>query len=120
VIANELVFFNPGQVVVDILPSDAAFKTKDCGTWGTAPRAGEQGTITPGTWLVGSQVAPGRYVARATAGCRWKRVRDFSGGSASIIAGAELKESGEVAVTIEATDAGFTADAFCGEWLPAR
>ncbi len=117
VIANALVPINPGQLIVDIQSSDMAFKSNNCGTWGTTPRSGQQETITPGTWLVGSQVAPGQYRASVHAGCRWKRLRDFSGQPAGMIDGNDVSAAGEVVVTIHPGDSGFSADAWCGEWF---
>ena len=82
ILANEFVGFNAGQWIVDILPSDKAFKTdSDCGTWFQSQRRGLQADITPGLWLVGSQVNPGVYRANVSSGCYWERTRAFAGTS---------------------------------------
>ena len=74
------------------------------------------GTITPGRWLVGMQVEPGAYVARAALGCYWERLRGFGGTTDSIRANDFVENDGRVVVEIRPGDAGFHADADCGNW----
>jgi hypothetical protein len=117
VIANEFIGFNAGQWIVDIAASDRAFQTdSECGTWFSTPRQGQSATITPGFWLVGSQVAPGTYRAFSQPGCYWERTRNFSGTLAAIIANDFLSNGGQTFVTISGGDVGFKTDGDCGTW----
>ena len=110
-------WFDPGQWVVDILPSDEAFASfAGCGWWSPNPVATvESNVITPGVWLVREQVAQGRYRANARPGCSWARLRHFDGTSGGVIESATDK-SGEITVSIRSTDAGFLANEACGRW----
>jgi hypothetical protein len=117
IIANDFVGFDSRQVIVDIASSDYGFKTDaDCGTWFNTPRHGQQSGITPGTWLVGSQLAAGTYRANVQAGCYWERVRDFSGRISAVIANDFVSNAGQQYVTIQSSDTGFSADDDCGGW----
>jgi hypothetical protein len=117
VIANEFVGFDAGQWIVDILPSDLAFETDtDCGTWFNAPRRGHQATISPGMWLVGSQVSPGTYRALVRDGCYWERLRNFTGTLNGIIANDFVSGGGQQLIAIGSGDAGFSTDDDCGSW----
>jgi hypothetical protein len=118
VIANDFVDYNAGQLIVDILSSDFSFDTdNDCGTWFTTARTGAKTTITPGVWLVGSQLSPGQYRTQAVAGCYWERLRNFQGTvSASVIANDFMAAGGQATVTLSASDAGFRSDGNCGTW----
>ncbi len=117
ILANDFVGFDATQLIVDIKASDVAFKTDaDCGAWSLAPMAGAQATIRPGTWLVGSQVTAGTYSSIVAAGCYWERVRDFTGGSGTIIGNSFVSSAGQQFVTISATDVGFHNDGDCGTW----
>ncbi len=117
VLANEFVGFDAGQWIVDILGSDRAFKTdSDCGTWFQSQRRGLQADITPGMWLVGSQITPGTYRANAASSCYWERLRHFQGNLNGIIANDFANSAGQQLVQIRASDAGFHADDDCGAW----
>jgi hypothetical protein len=118
IIANDFINFNAGQWIVDIAPSDRAFKTQSqCGTWfKDSPRQGAQTNITQGMWLVGSQVASGTYRANAQSGCYWERLRDFSGTLSGIIANDFVSSAGQQLVSISAGDVGFHTDDSCGTW----
>lgn len=120
IIANEFIGYDAGQEIVDILASDAGFKTDaPCGVWTTQPPRGAQATISPGKWLVGSQVSPGTYRADARAGCYWERLRNFEGVLASIIANDFVSAGGSQLVEIRASDVGFNTDDDCGTWTRA-
>lgn len=117
VIANEFIGFNAGQWIVDILSSDLAFETdSECGTWNTSPRGGLQADIRPGLWLVGSQIAPGRYRTQARSGCYWERVRNFQGTLSAVIDNEFVGSAGQQIVDIRSSDAGFHNDEDCGTW----
>jgi hypothetical protein len=67
-----------------------------------------------GTYHVGANLAPGTYVTvSSTSDCYWERDSDFSGSIGSIIA--NDFGSGEMIVTIEASDVKFYSSR-CGRW----
>jgi hypothetical protein len=117
IIANDFVAYNAQQYIVDILTSDAGFKTDaQCGTWFETPRRPAQTNIGPGVWLIGDQVQPGTYRANASAGCYWERLRNFEHRIASIIANEFMGSGGTALVTLAGGDAGFHTDGDCGTW----
>jgi hypothetical protein len=118
VIANDFVGYNPMQYIVDLMPSDVAFKPdSDCGTWfKDSPRHPAQSTIPPGVWLVGSQIAPGTYQISSGAGCYWERLRNFEHVLGSIIANEFESAPTTQMVTISPRDVGFHNDGDCGTW----
>jgi hypothetical protein len=67
------------QAVVDILASDAAFRSTGCGTWTaySAPDPPPLVTIDEGDWVVGEQVEPGAYRTPRSARCTWARASGF-------------------------------------------
>ena len=71
-----------------------------------------------GDFIVGKDVAPGRWRAESVTNCYWARLREFSGEKKDIIAEG-AKASGDVIVTILPTDKGFTSTAGCGTWYQA-
>jgi hypothetical protein len=121
IIANDFVGFGAPQIIVDIAASDKGFKTEAaCGRWTQTPRdAPPPGSITPGWWLVNSQIQPGQYRTTASSGCYWERLRDFSGSVVSgVIANDFVSSGGQIIVQIGSADLGFHADAECGTWRP--
>jgi hypothetical protein len=117
ILSNEFLGFDAGQWIVDILASDRAFRTDSgCSTWFPAARRGLQSDITPGMWLVGSQIAPGTYRANVAADCYWERMRHFEGTLGGIIANDHIRVAGPQLVEIRAGDAGFQSDNYCGTW----
>ena len=121
IIANRFVSYDGMQYIVDVLASDAAFKTDPkCGTWFDSPRHGPQSSISAGVWLVGSQIAPGTYEASSGAGCYWERLRHFQyQGNSGVIANSFSGGAKTQSVTIAAADVGFSTDASCGTWTRA-
>jgi hypothetical protein len=104
-----------GQVVVDILATDAAFESVGCGTWIAYLGAYPTASFADGKWVVPTQVAPGRWQAPGGSGCYWARLRDFADTVDSVIA-SEVKR-GLVVVDIEPGDEGFESKR-CGTWTP--
>jgi hypothetical protein len=118
-IAAEYVGFDATQWIVDIEPSDYAFQTNGaCGIWSNVRHLGPQTTIGPGKWLVGAQVLPGIYRSAGGLNCYWERIRNFVGGRDSAIAAGLAASAGDVYVELAATDAGFTSEGPCGNWVP--
>lgn len=121
IIANKFVGYDASQFIVDILNTDASFKTDPkCGTWYDSPRQGAQSSIPPGVWLVGSQIAPGTYETSSRSSCYWERLKHFQyQGITGVIANSFSAGSKAQSVTIAATDAGFSTDGNCGTWTRA-
>ena len=111
-------WFDSGQWIVDILPSDALFSSGGgCGWWDRVPRrVASKTVIQPGMWLVDKQIEPGRFRAAAMPGCHWERLRHFQGTPKAIIASGSIASGGNVTVDIHAGDEGFHANAACGPW----
>ena len=119
VISDNIINFDAGQWIVDLLPSDGGFVTDaNCGFWFPTPRRGLSQTITPGMWIVGAQIVPGTYRAESSANaCYWQRLSSFTGSVDAIIASAFVTSSGVQLVTIANTDAGFSTTPECGTWI---
>jgi hypothetical protein len=102
--------------VVTIADSDEGFSTEDCGGW-TDDLAqitdSVAGPIGEGTFIVGTDIAPGTYGAPGGQFCYWERLSGFSGEFGDIIANG-TGESNQV-VTIADGDVGFHTSG-CGDW----
>ena len=98
--------------IVDIAASDAGFVSEGCGIWTTAvmPRAMPGEAPTDGLWLVGLELAPGRYRATTPESCMWWRLGDFSGTSGFNIGFTYANEfHRHLIVDIAASDVGFSS-----------
>lgn len=70
--------------------------------------------LSDGTWIVGSDVTPGRYratVPEDALGCYWARLKDTDGDIGSVIANS-ITQAGPVILTIKRTD--FAVEIRCG------
>lgn len=88
-------------------------------TRGTPPEESSRarsGSIGVGTFVVGDDIRPGRYQARAGSGdvCYWARLRDDSGTSGAIIANGVTE--GAASVTIQGSDGAFETSG-CTPWV---
>ena len=110
------------SAVVDIAPTDIGFFSEGCGEWSPdlSPflTAGEP--FSRGTYLVGSDLAPGRY--RATPenqkwGCYWARLSGFGGTKDEVLGWSDFLGTSFIA-EIDPSDVGFTTDGDCGAWVP--
>ena len=107
--------------IVDIDPTDVGFASRRC-EWTTdlTPRIAPGEPFGDGTWLVGSEVAPGLYVAEPAhpvwEQCEWERRRDFRRGVARFF---EISSSASLAAVVEIDpgDAGFHSRN-CDVWRP--
>ncbi len=104
----------PDGTVIGMTFADGAFTPI-----GAAAVAGGATTIAEGTWLVGSDIAPGTYRTQTEGdgifdSCYWARLSDLSGELDAIIANENV--SGQGLVTIEASD--FAFETGC-TWTPA-
>lgn len=76
------------------------------------------GSFGPGQWLVGSQVAPGRYFTDPTSGCYWERQRGLTGSFDDIIANEFVGfDARQWIVDIASSDLAFETDGDCGSWF---
>jgi hypothetical protein len=75
---------------------------------------GPRANFGPGTWLVGTQIAAGRYFAFPSVGCYWERVGPSGAVTANdrVSAGAE-----QIIVDILPGDQSFRATDECGSWF---
>jgi hypothetical protein len=103
--------------IVTIMPSDAGFSSVNCGTWSTdlSPRTSSPTAVFGGgSFLVGSEVAPGVWRNSDSSGsCYWERLSGF-GGSLGEILDNSFSTTIET-VTIDASDLGFSSER-CGSW----
>lgn len=117
IISNEFIGFDAAQWIVDIEPTDLAFKSdEECGTWSKTPKGAVVNFISPGAWLVPDQVVPGVYQTNAAGGCYWQRLEDFGGRVGSIVANEFISSAGTAYVEIDSTDTGFSSEDECGTW----
>jgi hypothetical protein len=113
IIAGDL---DDGYAVVTIAPTDVAFSSERCGTWSTDLSAVTKSRTAfgEGTFIVGTDMQPGRYRSSAAGeNCYWKRLSGFGGSIDEIIAGDLL--DGPVIVDIAPGDVGFYSGR-CGDW----
>jgi hypothetical protein len=102
-----------GHVVVDILPTDAAFQSARCGRFSVySPPAVPAVVIKDGAWVVGEEVEPGTYETAGEQFCYWSRNKDATGGLRTIIANDNVE--GPTTVTISAGEIFHSAR--CGTW----
>lgn len=116
-IANDIV--DGGSVIVDIADGDEAFTSQRCGDWypiDDTPVAEVGGELDDGVWLVGVDVAPGRYTAPGGESCYWERLSSFSGDFDALRANDIV--DGAAVVDIQPDDVGFSSQR-CGGWTPA-
>jgi hypothetical protein len=75
------------------------------------------GAFSAGQYLVGSEVAAGRYYTDPNSGCYWERLSGVGGTFSEILANeATNYDAGQLIVDIKATDVAFKADSDCGTW----
>lgn len=102
-----------GQALVQLNPGEV-FKTNRCGRW-TIYQAPSQplATFGDGTWVVPSQVPPGRWQSSGGSGCYWQRSANLAGDIHSINANDNVE--GPTVVDIQPGDAAFVSKR-CGTW----
>lgn len=79
--------------------------------------AGPKTTFGNGQYRVGTDIAPGTYVAPGGRACYWERQSTFGGSGVRDIIANDLSSGGQVLVTIEESDKGFKTSG-CGTWQP--
>ena len=110
-----------GYGVIEISPSDLAFKSDGCGTWSADLSAVTRSRTRfgEGTYIVGVDIKPGSYEARGGEGCYWARLAGFSGHVAEIFDNDYFEYDKPANVEILESDVGFKSDG-CGSWKPDR
>jgi hypothetical protein len=111
ILANDNTDF---KAVVEVAAGDEAFSSTRCGDW-TYPRTSEEPLteFIDGTWIVGDQIASGRYRNDGGEGCYWQRLSGFSGTLDDILANDNTDNP--TIVDISSSDAGF-GSVRCGTW----
>ncbi|SHG41911.1 hypothetical protein [Geodermatophilus nigrescens] len=109
-------YFLDGQAYVEVLPTDVAFSTDDCGRWTPADFAGPDVSTAfqDGTFMVGSDVQAGTYRSTGGSTCSWQRLSDLTGELDAIIA-SDYFVDGQAYVEVLPTDVAFRTDD-CGTW----
>ena len=70
-----------------------------------------------GTWLVGSDIEPGRYFTNPDRGCYWERLSGLGGTSDDRITNDFISfDSTQVIVDIDPSDVAFSTNEACGTW----
>ena len=109
------VFFTDHRSIVEIPASDAAFTSEGCAPWvPLADTISPTNSIPDGTWLVGEEVTPGRYVTPGGEECYWERLSDFPGEIGGVIS--NHFGPGRQVVEIDTSDVGFQT-LNCGDWV---
>lgn len=115
----------PLAEIAEIAPSDAGFVSSGCGAWSPLAPIAEPGQpFGDGAFVVGAEVAPGRYRSdTATDECQWRHVPDFGGAYRMYPEHPGYTPPHHYdtlpIVEIRADDAGFYSEG-CGEWEPAE
>ena len=104
-----------GPAVATISSDDTGFESTGCGSWTADLSAITTEPTAPfgdGTFIVGTDIAPGTWQAAGGNSCNWARLSGFRGTNDSTIA-SNIGIGG--LVTISPTDAGFTSSG-CFFW----
>ena len=113
IIAND---FTDDTSVVTIKLTDAGFTSRRCAAWTndlSAVTTSQTAPFDEGTFIVGTDIAPGTWRAPGGSSCYWQRMRSFSGDFDDIIAN-DFGGTSPV-VAISGTDKGFQTHR-CGTW----
>jgi len=113
-----------GATIVAALNTDTSSdKVEDTATVqetsaASQPAKKADGISGDGTWMIPSDVKPGKYkttVPSKSFGCYWARLRGTSGELSDIIANGSANAGSQVLITIDATDKAFQSTR-CGSW----
>lgn len=114
IISND---FTNVSAIVTISPRDKGFHTSGCGNW-TPLSPITKSRFAPfggGTYVVGTDIAPGTWRSSGGADCYWERESGFSGTLDDVITN-DLLDTPAI-VSIATTDRGFKATEDCGTWI---
>ena len=110
-IANDI---TSGPAIVDIGAGDKGFTTSHCAPWTqdmSAITSSPTASFDSGTFLVGTDISPGTWMAANPKDCFWARLSSFGGGMSGTI----TNDIGTGIVTIASDDVGFQSN-HCGGW----
>jgi len=108
---NPAVAINPAHPTIPGCTNQAPSPTTTTTT--TVPKPG----FGPGTYVVGTDIAPGIYRANPASGCYWERLSGFGGSIGEIIANDFYSGVFRSAlVSIAPSDVGFSPNSKCGFW----
>jgi hypothetical protein len=105
-----------GPTVVTIAKTDKGFRSNRCGTWTQDLSPITSSPTAPfgdGTFIVGKDIAAGRWRSSGGQGCYWARLKGFGEVLDDLIANDNV--SGQAIVEIRSGDAGFSSHR-CGTW----
>ena len=114
IIAND---FTNVSAVVTVGATDKGFHSDGCGTWTSDLSRITASTTAPfhgGTYIVGTDIAPGTWRSSGGSGCYWERLRSFGGTLNDVIAN-DFTNAIAV-VSVSGSDRGFHATEACGTW----
>jgi hypothetical protein len=102
------------RAMVEVQPTDHVLLVNGCGPWRPyVPPATPATTMGDGNWLVGADVAPGRYRTSSTdPDCFWERNRDFTGDPASHLE----NNGGDGRTVVDLADGERFTAYYCGTW----
>jgi hypothetical protein len=109
-----------GPAVVTIAPTDKGFNSTRCATWTQDLSPVTTSPVAPfgdGTFIVGTDVAPGLWRSQGGTSCYWERLRGFGGTLDDITANENAGASG--LVQISESDKGFSSSR-CGTWTKVQ
>ena len=110
-----------GFEVATIEEGDAGFDSVGCGAWTdelvqvTATRS----EFEEGTYIVGTDLDAGEYVATGGTSCEWARLSGFGATDGEVVDRGFAEPATQPRVTVAATDVGFTSGG-CGVWRLVR
>jgi hypothetical protein len=116
IIANDNVI--DAYAVVTIGKKDAGFESNGCGEWTkdlSRVTEGRSRIDADGTYIVGTDIKPGKWKSSGGEFCYWARLKGFGGTLGSIIANDNVF-GGRTTVTIRSKDKGFQTKG-CGTWV---
>ena len=110
-----------GFEVATIEEGDAGFDSVGCGEWTdqlvqvTAIRS----EFGEGTYIVGTDLDAGEYMATGGTSCEWARLAGFGATDEEVVDRGFAEPAAQPSVTVAATDVGFTSGG-CGVWRRVR
>ena len=110
-----------GRSVTTLQHFDAGFYSDGCGVWNLVPEVADFESTVPasqfydGVYIVGRDIAPGRYISPGVEGeiCFWSRLTSFDGDPFNRLN--VYASRGQAITTILGSDVGFRSFG-CGEW----
>jgi hypothetical protein len=104
-----------GPRLLTVGKKDVAIRTNGCGRWTSdlSRVTTDRTAFGDGTFLLGEDVAAGRYASSGTGTCSWARLSGFGGTPGEVVQSGVA--TGPQEVVLRSSDAGF-ASSGCGGW----